>query len=242
MIMTPRYIHSENIHNLAAPREIVPIILRTVRPSSVLDVGCGNGTWLKVFEDNGVTDYVGIDGSEYSARFHIGIDKYRKKDLTLPFDLKRKFDLVLCLEVAEHIAASSADALIDTIVKHGDHILFSAAIPGQGGQHHVNEQWPRYWQSKFLAHGFHFHDIIRPLIWENDVIEPWYRQNIFLISKNVSEDKRMIAVVHPDVYVSALRNKDEMIESIKSGRQGVRLSVSIMFRSVMFKLKSLFGS
>ena len=46
--------------------------------------------------------------------------------------------------------------LVATITKHGDAVLFSAAIPGQGGQDHLNEQWPEYWQKKFEVNGYYF--------------------------------------------------------------------------------------
>jgi 2-polyprenyl-3-methyl-5-hydroxy-6-metoxy-1,4-benzoquinol methylase len=65
--------------------------------------------------------------------------------LIQPLDLEKEFDLVVSLEVAEHLPASAADQFVNTLVKHGKKILFSAAIPGQGGQDHLNEQWPDYW-------------------------------------------------------------------------------------------------
>ena len=144
------YIHTEAIHNLSAPRVIVPIVLEMIKPNSILDVGCGIGTWLKVFEEYGVDDYLGIDG-DYVDRSTLKISEKRflPNDLRKRWSLNRKFDLVVSLEVAEHLPEEVADLFVSTLSAHGDTILFSAAIPGQGGQNHVNEQWPTYWQKKF---------------------------------------------------------------------------------------------
>jgi SAM-dependent methyltransferase len=192
------YVYTTGVHNLSAPREVVPIALQFVQPKSVLDIGCGTGTWLKVFEENGVSDYLGIDGSVVpDDQLHITPAKFQTKDLSKPIDLGRRFDLVVCLEVAEHLPAQFADTLVNTLTKHADAILFSAAIPGQGGQDHVNEQWPEYWQKKFETRGYYFHDVIRPRIWNNPAVESWYKQNIFLINKTKSDNSAMLSVVHP---------------------------------------------
>jgi hypothetical protein len=50
----------------------------------------------------------------------------------------------------------------------------------QGGTHHVNEQWPAYWQDLFERQGYRMLDLIRREIWTNPEIQFWYRQNIFL--------------------------------------------------------------
>jgi hypothetical protein len=186
------------VHNLAAPREIIPIILELTKPSSVIDIGCGIGTWLKVFDEYGIMDYVGVDG-EFVDRdlLKIGADKFYPQDLREKWSLNRKFDLVVSLEVAEHLSEDVADLFVSVLVSHGDNILFSAAIPGQGGQNHLNEQWPVYWQKKFEQYGFFCHDIVRPLIWNNSKIDWWYRQNMIFVSKNPS-NKDILPLVHPE--------------------------------------------
>ena len=104
----------------------------------------------------------------------------RQADLSRPLNLARRFDLVLCLEVAEHLEPASAATIIDTLTAHGDRILFSAAAPGQPGMHHVNCQWPDYWQRLFNARGFACDGAVRWEIWRNGRIEPWYRQNLMM--------------------------------------------------------------
>lgn len=152
-----------------------------ISPQSVLDVGCGRGVWLAAWAGRGVSDLLGVDG-DYVDRNHLKIApaQFRAHDLTGTLALDRQFDLVQCLEVAEHIEAAHADRLIDNLVKHGDVILFSAAIPGQGGEFHVNEQPVSYWAEKFRARGYLPFDYPRQQVRDITVIEPWYRYNVLL--------------------------------------------------------------
>jgi 2-polyprenyl-3-methyl-5-hydroxy-6-metoxy-1,4-benzoquinol methylase len=178
------YIHSEKIHNTLAPNLILPIVFDIIKPTSVLDVGCGIGTWLSVCKDLGVVDVLGVDGDHVNRNLikkYILDYEFMPYDLNLSFDLSRKYDLAICLEVLEHLPESSAVNIVNSLVAHSDVILFSAAIPGQGGQNHLNEQWPSYWIDLFSRHDFVFIDKVRPLIWNNKTIEFWYRQNIRII-------------------------------------------------------------
>lgn len=229
--MNKLYIHTEDIHNLDAPRDIVPLIMDLVKPKSVLDVGCGTGTWLKVFEEHGVENYLGVDG-DYVERNHLKIplSKFMTHDLRHELNVHKKFDLVVSLEVAEHLPETCADDFVNSLVRHGDVIMFSAAIPGQGGQNHLNEQWPEYWSRKFSRHGFYFHDTIRPIIWNSSNINWWYKQNTFLVTKEPSLCK-MLNIVHPhcfDFQVSTLKNS---YEGVLAGNLGVLTSSKILFRS-----------
>lgn len=131
-------------------RQIVPLVLELVQPKSVIDVGCGVGTSLSVFNQCGVEDFYGIDG-DYVDRNILEIPEQRffVSDLTEPIQLNRQFDLVVSLEVAEHLPDTCAEIFVDSLTKLGPVILFSAAIPHQGGTRHVNEQWPEYWARYF---------------------------------------------------------------------------------------------
>jgi SAM-dependent methyltransferase len=153
------------------------------QPASVLDVGCGRGVWLEAWKRLGVASVLGLDGAYVDpATLKIDAGEFRATDLTSPFDLGRKFDLVECLEVAEHLPERCADGLVASIVRHGEVVLFSSAPPGQGGEHHVNEQPLAYWAAKFAAHGFATFDCARPRVQGVPEIEPWYRYNALVFA------------------------------------------------------------
>jgi SAM-dependent methyltransferase len=184
----------------------------------MLDVGCGSGTWLSVANNSfKLADIQGVDASIYdAAQFHIAPVHYLQQDLTVPLQLQRTYDLVTCLEVAEHLPLAAATTLVKSLATHGDVILFSAAIPGQGGQHHINEQWQSWWQQHFAAAGFVALDLIRPAIWQNAEVLPWYKQNILLyVKKNHPlaqqyEVAQQPDLVHPEIFGYKLQMIDEL--------------------------------
>jgi SAM-dependent methyltransferase len=182
---------------------VVPIVNELVRPTSVLDVGCGVGAWLAEWMREGVSDVIGLDGEHVDGTVRqIEASRFHALDLTNSFTMGRTFDLVECLEVAEHLDESYASRLIQSLTRHADTILFSAAIPGQRGFHHVNEQWPSYWIAKFADFGFKPFDVIRPIIWEDTRVDIWYRQNILLFSKvhEFTMQDKYVDVVHPALW------------------------------------------
>lgn len=166
---------------IRSARALLPVVAQALHCTSILDVGCGQGGWLAEWKKLGATTVHGIDG-DYVNQEHLLIDRseYSSIDLQHRFNLSKKFDLVQCLEVGEHLPETSARSLVDSLVNHGDLVLFSAAPPGQGGDHHVNEQAYDYWRLLFRAKGFQCFDYFRPRIQEKKVIDPWYRFNTFL--------------------------------------------------------------
>ena len=173
----------QNISLLSASI-IVPEIINIFEPNSVVDFGCGMGEWLKIFKDNNIDDILGIDG------YHINKDNLliNKKnfiahDLNKAIEIK-KFDLAICLEVAEHLDYLSSETIVNSLVQSSDNIVFSAAIPGQGGTGHINEQPHSFWANKFIDHGYIVSDYLRIKFMENKKIPFWYRQNILIFSKN----------------------------------------------------------
>jgi SAM-dependent methyltransferase len=198
------YDHAGNLrfHTVEGAVETLRTLFPQEFPKSVLDVGCGTGTWLKASADRGA-EICGIDGIDLPAQL-LAVPKSAvlRADLIGEFDLERRFDLVLCLETAEHLLPESARPLVESLTRHGDTILFSAAAPGQPGDHHINCQWPVYWQSLFNHQGFACSDAVRWEIWDNSAIEPWYRQNMMLAKSEplrAGREPRIKGVIHPDL-------------------------------------------
>jgi SAM-dependent methyltransferase len=159
--------------------QVIPIILDYVSPKSVIDIGCGTGTWLSVFNSHGVADFLGVDAESVPKELlEIPTSRYVAFDLRRPFACARRFDLVLSLEVAEHLPSQSAPSFVESLARLGPVVLFSAAIPGQGGTSHLNEQWPEYWSQLFAAQGYVPVDILRRKVWCNPQVSWWYSQNM----------------------------------------------------------------
>lgn len=150
--------------------------------ASILDVGCGQGVWTRRFSQiPGVDQAVGIDGAYVNPdQLVISAADFVAHDLTTPLDLERKFTLSVSLEVGEHLPPDTGPVLVDTLTKHADIVLFSAAIVGQGGEHHVNERPLEYWRGLFAERGYVPLDVIRPKLVGKTEVEPWYRYNSIL--------------------------------------------------------------
>lgn len=240
--------YDEAAYNYSAASEILPWIIQLFNPSSVLDVGCGTGTWLKVARDLGVKEILGVDGAvESKSLLKIPESMFLEKDLREPLELSGKFDLVMCLEVAEHLPADSASSLINTLCRYGDTILFSAAIPGQGGQNHINEQWPEYWAELFKKNGFNCYDVLRPVFWNNEKVDFWYRQNLMLYScKEIrghdgQSNFRSNALVHPELLEGKIHEIEMLkgrIQFLENRSPGVRESVKNLTEAM---IKKFFG-
>jgi SAM-dependent methyltransferase len=173
-----RYIEAGSIRSASV---VVPLVLRELSPVSVLDVGCGAGAWLSEYRNCGITDYFGVDGAYVQqSSLLISAGHFQSQDVAQAFDLGRRFDLVQCLEVGEHLPAVSSDTLIGNLVRHGDKVLFSAATPGQGGENHINEQTHEFWRLLFAKHGYKPFDMVRPVIRGVAAVASWYRRNIVL--------------------------------------------------------------
>jgi len=170
--------------------EFVRIVLEYYSPANLVDVGCGAGIYLNGFAQNGINEALGIDGSPAAKEeFLLGRDKLVIFDLSEKYKFNRRYDLCLCLEVAEHLETGSADTLVETLISASDNIIFSAAVPGQGPRSigHINEQPHEYWIRKFENHGYAYLKVrteeMRQKMASGKVVW-WIVNNLMIFTKN----------------------------------------------------------
>ena len=215
--------------SLQSARAVSRIICRLFDPQSVVDVGCGLGAWLRAFGELGVEQICGIDGSYVNRdKLLIPDANFVSTEVDSQFDIAGRYDLAMCLEVAEHLPPKAGVRLVHSLTQASPLVLFSAALPGQGGSHHINEQWPSYWRSLFAVEGFRLFDPIRPLIRDDSSVRWWYRQNLLLFASPKS------IAAYPElgqelpaggeiewVHISVLRKPFDLRSTLR-GMPGVR--------------------
>jgi hypothetical protein len=201
--------------SLSSARAFMSRLFDFYKPNAVVDVGCGRGTWLQACGELGSEKLIGLDGPW--NRQAVMVDQkilFRAVDLEQMLRLEEKVDLAMSLEVAEHLKPEHADLFVESLCSASDVIVFGAALPGQRGTNHVNEQYPSYWAAKFRKNGFIAFDLFRPQFWSDTGVEFFYRQNTFLFvktshslvaeleSKGVKEIRNIAFMdcVHPILY------------------------------------------
>ncbi|GLQ54357.1 class I SAM-dependent methyltransferase [Devosia nitrariae] len=184
-------------HTAHAARTVLGIVFPHILPNRVLDIGCGTGTWLAAALELGAGEVQGIEGDWVEPQM---LDDPRivfaAQDLEQSFAFPASFDLAISLEVAEHLSPGRAEGFVADLVAAAPAILFSAAVPGQGGVNHFNEQWQSWWAAKFGALGFSAYDLVRPAIWGDDAIPAWYRQNILVYLADGHPAAGQLTAVH----------------------------------------------
>jgi SAM-dependent methyltransferase len=164
------------------------------RPHSVIDVGCGTGGLLDAIRSSGSSKCKGFE--YHKAVLRLCSDRnldVEFLDLTQPNILDTSFDLVICLEVAEHLPPESADQVVANLTSGPSVVIFSAAVPGQGGHDHVNEQPAEYWIEKFAMQFFSFDEqatLILRRNWSIPIVAKWFSHNVLVFRKSLIPDSR----------------------------------------------------
>ena len=210
--------------------KIIPYVVDKLSPieiHSLVDFGCGVGGWLSEFK--AIDDRNVVKGMDFgdAQDNQLLIDKkcFEHLDLSKRINLDRKYDMAMSVEVAEHLQEEYADIFVDNLCAASNIVLFSAAIPGQGGVEHVNEQPYEYWINKFKERGYICYDIIRPHFWDDKDVEVWYRQNTFLYIKE-----------KVDINMCSLKEYDESIPNLHIINPELLVEVSDNYKSLNTRL------
>jgi len=228
-------------------RAVLGVLFGMYKASSVLDVGCGPGAWLVTAGELGATILCGVDGqwvggdSLLSSKF-----TFRTCDLELPLPDLGRFDACVSVEVAEHLSEKQAAKFVASLCCASDVIVFSAAIPLQGGVGHKNEQWQSHWAGLFQAQGYEALDVFRPRLWNDASVEPWYRQNVLLYVKSSHAAMALfrtaaavpgpLDLAHPLIYTGNLETLRRSIE-----RPSIRFCLKLLRRWVSNRVRSAGG-
>lgn len=267
--MTEKKIYTKNFYAfigqdaLESAKIVIPLILNLISCEKAVDVGCGNGAWLKILKEYGLKKVLGIDGNYVDeTTLLIQKEEFMPLDLKESIEIHEKFDLVISLEVAEHLPSDCAEKFVNSLTTLGPVILFSAAIPHQGGENHINEQWPDYWFKFFEDRDYVAIDFIRKKIWNNPSVAYWYKQNTFLfVEKSYLETNDNLkqefekdntsfnSIVHPDMYIHAQNKIFELEKALQNARALEALSAALLikllfelFKRSLYKLKTLLNN
>jgi len=190
-----------------AARLIAPLVLDLVPAKSAIDVGGGRGIWLSVFKELGVSEVFGIDGDYVQTdRLAIAKDEFLAADLEKPLRIDRKAELAMSLETAEHLSEARADSFVEDLCRLAPVVLFSAAVPRQGGTNHINERWQSYWAEKFAKHGYRPSDAVRQALWDNQDAGAVYLQNALIYANEEGMAK------HPKLKAAIEATNPKMLD------------------------------
>mgnify|MGYP000212268834 CR=1 FL=1 len=191
-----------------AAEKMLRLVFDRYPAKSVVDLGCGVGTWSAASLALGSQQARGIDGDWVPRNaLQIPASSFSTSDLEASLPPPELHDLAICVEVLEHLTDAAGERAVEWLCKSARVVVFSAAIPEQGGTHHINEQWQSYWADRFSKFGYQCFDLIRPYFWTDTTIPFWYRQNILVYSRlsDFGNPAKCVDVVHPELYENLIR-------------------------------------
>ena len=165
-------------------------IVADITKASVLDAGCAMGLLVEALRARGV-DAEGLDISEYAIEKAEGPARGHCRVGSLTDDLGSRYDLIVCIEVLEHMQPADGQAALANICRHTDDVLFSSSPYDLAEATHVGVLPPEGWAELFAREGF-----LRDLDYDASYITPWavrYRRRPEAIPRIVREYERATA-------------------------------------------------
>jgi predicted RNA methylase len=226
---------------------VLALLFEVYQPKSVFDLGCGQGAWLAAAGELGASRLVGIDGPWVTTDTLLNNTiEFTTANLEENIEILERYDLCISVEVAEHLSANRSRAFVDTLCSASDVVLFSAAIPQQGGVNHINEQWQSFWAALFDSAGYGCYDFIRPKVWADPRVESWYRQNLLLYVRRTHplgtklhsyvSAHGPLDIVHPEIYTGNLETLQRPV-----AEPSLRFCIDILRRWCRRQLSKLTG-
>ena len=183
---------------------------------SVLDIGCGFGYSTRWFIENGL-ETLGLEGSRGIAK-HAVTPAVHVHDFSneKPVGLG-EFDLCWCSEFLEHVEAKHEPQYFAAFVRCR-FVAMSAALPGFGGHHHVNEQPSEYWIERFTAHGFRYDEEetlrLREIARATNPDSYFPLNGLFFVRESVVEPAR----VWTDIDGWLTKQQGEFLQTVVKGK------------------------
>lgn len=249
------YLYQYQEKSYESAQEVASWLYPIIKPDSIIDIGCGLGTWLKAFQEQGSNTILGIDQFTLPANALISSKNYQKHDLNTPLQVDELYDFAICLEVAEHLSPHSASTLVKSLTLSSNIVLFSAAIPYQPGDGHIHLQLLSYWAKLFEEQDFKPLDVLRMPLWNNEKIDYYYKQNMILfVNKNIESQVRALFLnqtehislakdlVHPFLLLKKMDEYQKKITYLEKElayareSKGVKISWDLLLKAIFRKL------